>query len=140
MRVMLVGTAITIVATTFLTIFGNEILAIWVGPQMRASAIMLTVFGLQSVLYAYLQPVNFLLNGIGQFRVQVICGLLMAAVNLGLSILFVKHYGIVGAVLGTVIALLVVQVVPLTIVTKRVLSKLGQDSAKPSPEPMSAPS
>ena len=140
MRVMLVGTAITIVATTFLTIFGNEILAIWVGPQMRASAIMLTVFGLQSVLYAYLQPVNFLLNGIGQFRVQVICGLLMAAVNLVLSILFVKHYGIVGAVLGTVIALLVVQVVPLTIVTKRVLSKLGQDSAKPSPEPVRAPS
>ncbi len=138
MRVTIVGTSITIVATIFLIFFGNRILAIWIGPQVHATAAMLTAFGVQCVLYAYLQPVSFLLNGVGVFRVQVISALAMAVMNLVLSILFVKHYGIIGAVLGTVTSLLLVQVVPLTVVTKRVLRRYSQNSAGPAPEPMGA--
>jgi O-antigen/teichoic acid export membrane protein len=122
LRVTTWGTAVTIVSTIFLIFFGNRILAVWVGPQMHASPALLAAFALQCVVYAYLQPVNFLLNAIGQFRVQVICGLVMAAVNLTLSILLVRQFGIIGAVLGTVISLILVQVVPLTMVTKKVLA------------------
>jgi O-antigen/teichoic acid export membrane protein len=131
MRVAIGGTAITILATTILILFGNRILAVWVGPQIHASAALLTVFGLQCVLYAYLQPVSFLLNGIGKFRIQVITGLAMAALNLALSILFVRRYGVIGAVLGTVTSLVLVVVVPLTIVTMRTLNKLGRHPAGP---------
>jgi O-antigen/teichoic acid export membrane protein len=126
MRVVGFGTAITVIATAFLVYFGNKILAIWVGPQMHASPTLLAVFAIQCILYAYLQPINFLMNGIGKLRVQVISGLVMAFLNLALSIVFVKLYGIVGAVLGTVISQSLVQVVPLTAVTWRELKKLGQ--------------
>jgi O-antigen/teichoic acid export membrane protein len=130
-RVTLWGTVIAVVGTTILIIFGNRILAIWVGPQMLASPTLLTVFGLQCALYAYLQPIAFLLNGLGQLRAQVTCAMLMAVLNLGLSIYFVKHYGIIGAVLGTVIALTVVVVVPLTLVTRRTLRELAHHPQKP---------
>ncbi len=126
MRVAAFGTGISAVAAVLLVIFGNRILALWVGPQMHASKVLLAVFALLCVVNAYLQPITFLLNGLGQFRVQVIGAIVMAALNLGLSILFVKHYGIVGAVLGTVISLVVVLGIPLTIVTRGVLKSFDQ--------------
>ncbi len=129
-RVAVGGTVFTIVAAVFLAIFGNQILAVWVGPQMHASAALLAVFGFQSVLYAYLQPMNFLLNGVGQLRAQVIAALVMAVLNLALSIFFVIHYGIIGAVLGTVISTLVAQVVPLTVLTRSALKKFSQSSVE----------
>lgn len=133
-RVAVGGTALTIIAAVFLAIFGNQILAVWVGPQIHASAALLAVFGLQCILYAYLQPMNFLLNGVGRLQVQVICALVMAMLNLALSILFVIHYGIIGAVLGTVISVLVAQAVPLTILTRNILRKFSQSSLEPHSE------
>ena len=137
-RIAVSGTALTIIAAAFLAIFGNQILAVWVGPQMHASPALLTVFGLQCVLYAYLQPMNFLLNGVGQLRVQVVGALVMAVLNLALSILFVFRYGIIGAVLGTVISVLVAQVVPLTVVTRNVLNKFAQSSGEPHSQSVDA--
>jgi O-antigen/teichoic acid export membrane protein len=125
-RVSIGGTAITLVATALLIIFGNRILALWVGPQIPASRALLIALGVQCVVYAYLQPINFLLIGIGRFKIQVICATVMAFVNLGLSIVLVKRYGIIGAVLGTVIAQLLVQVIPLTIAVRGALRDLGQ--------------
>ena len=137
-RVAVGGTALTIIAVVLLVVFGNQILAVWVGPQIHASAALLTVFGIQCVLYAYMQPMNFLLNGVGQLRVQVICALVMAVLNLALSILFVIQYGIIGAVMGTVISVLVAQVVPLTVATRNALKRFSRSSAEPQLEPEDA--
>jgi O-antigen/teichoic acid export membrane protein len=126
LRVSIAGAVFTVFAVFVLMICGNRILAIWVGPQMTATPLLLAVFGVQCMVYAYLQPIGFLLNGTAQYRVQAICATCMAVLNLGLSILFVKYLGIVGAVLGTVIAQLMVQVVPLTLVTRQVLQSLPQ--------------
>ena len=124
LRVAVFGGVITALATLFLVVFGNRILMLWVGPQIQASRPLLMVFALQSILYAYLQPITFLLNGLGKLRIQVICSLAMAVVNLGLSILFVKLYGIIGVVIGTSLALLAVEVVPLTFAVRSVLRQL----------------
>lgn len=124
LRVVRWSMLITAVITVLFVVFGNAILHVWVGPQVHASLPLLILFGVQCMLYAYLQPIGFFLNGIGQLRAQVICGLIMTVVNLGLSIVLVKNYGIIGAVTGTVVALSVVQVVPLTWVVRRELSRL----------------
>jgi Na+-driven multidrug efflux pump len=94
------------------------------GAVIQASALLLTIFGIRCVLNAYLQPINYLMNGISELKVQVIAGLIMAAVNIFLSILFVRMYGIVGAVLGTVVAETIVLVVPMTVALNRTLRRL----------------
>jgi O-antigen/teichoic acid export membrane protein len=123
-RVAVGGTLLTVLLVSVLVIFGNRILAIWVGPQMHASMMLLAVLGALCIVNAYLQPITFLLSGIGEFRIQIIVALIMAVVNLALSIVFVKIYGIIGAVLGTVIAMLLVVVIPETLVTIRILRRL----------------
>lgn len=124
LRITIAGTVVTVIAVGVLILCGNQILHAWVDSQMHASTMLLTALGAQTVLYAYLQPISFLLNGIGQFRAQVISGLMMAVLNLALSILFVKNFGVIGAVFGTIGALILVQVAPLTIVVRRELKRL----------------
>jgi O-antigen/teichoic acid export membrane protein len=123
-RVSIFGTIIALCAAVVLFVWGNRILTIWVGPNVQASSSLLLSFAALSVIYAYLQPINFLMNGIRRFRVPVICAIANAVLNLGLSILFVKHLGIIGAVLGTLTATVLVQVVPLTIETQKILKEL----------------
>jgi O-antigen/teichoic acid export membrane protein len=124
-RVTIAGTISTVVIAGGLVLFGRQIIAAWVGPKLVVSESVLLVFGLQCIVYAYLQPVGFLLNGLSRYRIQAWCAALMAILNLALSILFVKHFGILGAVLGTTVAQVVVQVIPLTIAAKSELSKIG---------------
>jgi O-antigen/teichoic acid export membrane protein len=138
LRVTIGGTAVTVVAVVFLVFFGNKILDVWVGPQIHGSLALMTAFALQSVLYAYLQPISFFLNGIGKFREQVISGLIMAVVNLALSIVLVRSYGIIGAVLGTILSLILVQVAPLSFVVRRELRKLRALPTESDPKPVSA--
>ncbi|MGB6192359.1 MAG: oligosaccharide flippase family protein [Terracidiphilus sp.] len=135
LRVTIGGTAITIVVVVLLILFGNAILRLWVGPQIHTAPALMIAFAVQSVLYAYLQPVSFLLNGIGRFKEQVISGLVMAVVNLGLSIVLVRSFGIIGAVLGTILALILVQVAPLSVVVRRELRRLGDLPADADLEP-----
>jgi O-antigen/teichoic acid export membrane protein len=114
----------TFAATLILVIYGNIILTLWVGPQMRVSFALLLAFGVRCVLSAYLQPLSFLLNGMGKLRAQAIIAILMSIFNLVLSILFVRSFGVIGAILGTVIAELTVVVIPETIIVGRVLKRL----------------
>jgi O-antigen/teichoic acid export membrane protein len=127
-RVSVAGTIVACIAAACLAVWGNRILALWVGPQMHASTRLLLTFAALSVVYAYLQPINFLLNGVRAFKVPVICAIIYALANLGLSIVFVKRYGIIGAVLGTLTATVLVQTIPLTITAQRILRSLLTDS------------
>lgn len=133
-RVTIGGTAVTIVGVGFLILFGNRILDLWIGPQIHASLALMTAFAVQSVLYAYLQPISFFLNGIGRFREQVVSGLIMAFVNLALSIILVRSFGIIGAVLGTIASLILIQVGPLSVVVRRALNDLRELPGTPDPQ------
>jgi O-antigen/teichoic acid export membrane protein len=76
------------------------------------------------VLSAYLQPLSIFLNGVGRIKEQAIIALSMAVVNLALSIVLVIHFGVIGAILGTIISEIVIVLVPGTIIANRALSQL----------------
>lgn len=120
-RVVLLGVVIALISSVLLYASADRILMVWVGPGIHASRPFLAVLGISCVAAAYLQPVGFLLNGLTRYRAQVICGLAMAVTNLILSIALVKVYGIIGAILGTAISTIVAQVIPLTLVIRRLL-------------------
>jgi O-antigen/teichoic acid export membrane protein len=118
------GMAATTMLTIFLVVFGNRILALWVGPQIHASIPLLIVFGILSVLNAFVTPVIFLLNGLAQIKIQVVVFMAMSVVNLTLSIIFVKHFGIIGGALGSVVAEALIVVLPLSIAVRNSLRKM----------------
>lgn len=123
-RVAVVGIGTNLVLSVFLVFFGNRLLALWVGSQVHASTGLLIALGITCVVNSYVGTASTLLNGLGKFRFQVVFGLLMAVFNLGLSITLVKRLGITGAALGTLIATILVQCVPMAYLTRRSLREL----------------
>lgn len=119
------GMAVTAMITLILVIFGNRILALWVGPQVHASIPLLIVLGIVCVLNAFVTPVSFLLNGLSQIRIQVLVFMAMSVVNLTLSIIFVKRFGIIGGALGTAVSETLVVILPLSIAVRNSLRKMN---------------
>jgi O-antigen/teichoic acid export membrane protein len=73
---------------------------------------LLIAFGLYLIVNCLHAPLSMLLNGLSVVRFQLACWVAMAIVNLGLSIVLTKRFGVPGVVFGTVIANLVCFVLP----------------------------
>lgn len=134
-RMAIAGFAVASIVTIIFVRFGNSLLKVWVGPEFHASLLLLSLFGARCALSAYLQPINFLLNGLNRLKTPVALSLGMAILNLALSILLVRRIGIIGAVIGTIIAETFVLVIPLTIIATSALKALEM---LPEAEPSSA--
>lgn len=124
-RVITVCGTVTLALSIVLVLFGNRIIRVWVGPQIHASESLLIALGLLGVLSAYLNPIIFLLNGAGELKVLTFTDVVSSIVNVSLSIVFVKEYGIIGAAMGT-IAGFIIRIIPVSIVTRKVLQRLNQ--------------
>ncbi len=116
--------SVTAVLTLSLVLCGKWILRLWVGPGLHVSLPLLVAFGVRCVLSAYLQPLSFFLNGIGKLKEQAVIAVAMSVINLGLSIVLVMHFGVIGAILGTVVAEILVVLIPETILAQRALRSL----------------
>lgn len=126
LRVTTVLLGANLLGATVLILFGNRILAFWIGREFQTSTGLFAALGAMSVISSFVGSTSVLLNGLSKFRAQVIFGLLMAGLNLPLSIFFVRRYGIVGAALGTIIAQTLVQVIPMTILVRDSLRDISR--------------
>jgi O-antigen/teichoic acid export membrane protein len=116
--------AVTIIILVVLLAFGQKILLIWVGPQIRVTFALLAAFAARSAMSAYLYPASTLLTGLGKIRTLAVLAMIMAVFNIALSIVLVKLYGTIGAILGTVIAEVVFALLPTYIVVSRSLREM----------------
>ena len=89
-----------------LIIFGNPIIALWVGVKYQASYLILVLLLVPKTLYlAQASSVKILL-GIGQHRRLAAVLVLEGVANLLLSLVLVRRMGIVGVAWGTALPLL----------------------------------
>jgi len=100
-RLELAGGVATILALSFA---GRPLIAAWVGPTNVASV---SVFGLAIALVlmeVVIHPAAVLAAAAGGERRMAVFNNVEAILNLGLSIVLVIRYGVVGVIAGTVIA------------------------------------
>lgn len=81
-------------------VMGETFISLWMGPEFRASASILTILTIAALAHLIELPPSIILLGIGRHRIVAWFTLAQALVNLGLSIFFVQHYEVVRAVLG----------------------------------------
>ena len=85
--------------------WGKAAIRLWIGPSFDYSATILQVLLIGHVL-SFTQGISGeLLLGAGRHRVFAIWSLIAAVVNIGLSIILVKHIGLIGVAWGTTIPL-----------------------------------
>jgi O-antigen/teichoic acid export membrane protein len=89
-----------------LVIFGAGLLEAWVGERYVSSAVLITILAVPTFASLPQSTAWAVLYGISKHRVPTVLNLLNAAANLGLSILWVKPFGLVGVALGTALPLM----------------------------------
>jgi O-antigen/teichoic acid export membrane protein len=128
---LLFGVGSTTVLVLFLLLSGQQLIGWWAGSEAVPPFALLPWMGAWSVINCTMTAVSCLLNGSGNTFGQTIYGTLTAIVNVGLSILLVQTYGIVGVIAATVIAYLLFDVGPGLLETMLVLKRLIAQVAHP---------
>lgn len=90
--------------TVCLVAFGQPLIAIWMGPGFEGSAAPLYLLAAAGVVLVAAGPLGNLLLVGGRHRLVAFSCLGEGIVNLLLSIVLVRAYGIVGAAIGTAVA------------------------------------
>jgi O-antigen/teichoic acid export membrane protein len=114
----------TIAIVGFLTIFGTEIIQLWAGTAAVPPFPVLIWMALWRLMLSTLLVGSCLLNATGHLKGMTIYGTVTAVLNLTLSILLAKTYGISGVIAGTVIAFAVANYLPTFLEVRSVLRKM----------------
>jgi len=88
----------------FLGFFGESIIRLWVGEANFVGVGVLLVLIAMNVFHAIGTPAAMMLQSAGRNRELMYSELLNAALNLVLSIVLIRRFGVIGAPLGTLIA------------------------------------
>lgn len=79
----------------------------WVGPEFSASPLVLQVLSLSVIVRVGSATAGTVLKGAGEHRLVAFTNVAAAFVNLALSIVFVKAFGLPGVALGTLVPICV---------------------------------
>jgi O-antigen/teichoic acid export membrane protein len=94
-----------------LVVLGKSVIEAWVGQRYVEVSYPVLLILLASAILVQAQGASVrILMGIGQHRTWAIVTLVEGLVNLGLSIILVRRYGIVGDALGTTIPLAITMI------------------------------
>jgi len=87
----------------------NPFIELWIGRTYLLSEVFVGVFVFEYYVSTMLGPIGSFRLGSGLFIQTKYVTLLMSVINLVVSILLVKRYGVIGVILGTVISRLLTQ-------------------------------
>ena len=114
----------TLAIVTVLTIFGGEIIRLWAGREAVPPLSVFIWMALWQLMLSTLLVGSCLLNAIGRLKGMTTYGTVTAILNLTLSILLARKYGITGVIAATVIAFAVANYVPTFLEVRSVLRKM----------------
>jgi O-antigen/teichoic acid export membrane protein len=97
-------------AAVWLYFWGNDAISIWVGPDIASdvSPNLMTLLAIYLPLVVWNSTWAFPITALGRFRWQLLIIGFEAIANLGLSLWLVRHWGITGVAVGTLLPAAVV--------------------------------
>ncbi|NHC46361.1 lipopolysaccharide biosynthesis protein [Motilibacter aurantiacus] len=119
-KAILLGAVVNVPAAVLLFLAGAPLIRAWTAEDpVSVPTSLLLAFAVWTLVTTFQGPYAMLLNGAHVVRFQVVCSVLMAAANVGLSIALTRALGVAGPVWGTVIAQLVFITVPSAVYVRR---------------------
>lgn len=113
-----VGAALLVVA--------RPVLRLWVGDAVVPSTVFLVSLFVYVIVWGVSGPMAMLFNGCGVVKLQLVLAVTMVTVNFPLSIALLDPLGVAGPVVGTVVAQLIVVLLPGFLVMRRLFGSPPQ--------------
>jgi len=105
--VLLKGTQISVLSVVPLAmtmfVFAGPMVRAWVGPKFADAVRVLEVLMVVVAIRVSNSSATTVLKGAGRHRFLAVTNLTMAIVNLGLSLLWIRPYGLIGQAMGTLV-------------------------------------
>jgi O-antigen/teichoic acid export membrane protein len=130
-RALVVSTALNAVGCFGLALVGRTVTRLWVGQEYVPPYSLLWVLAGWTVVSTAVVQASYLLAAVERLRVIALTSVLMVPLNLALSVALTHQVGLTGPLLGSLAALLLVQLVPLVVCTTRLLRELEAGGAGP---------
>ncbi|MFP3564938.1 oligosaccharide flippase family protein [Paraburkholderia sp. SIMBA_030] len=102
----------TLALSSFLVLFGNQIMEAWVGKTITPSLAILSSFAIWKILEAVGSTFAVFLNGANIIRTQLILGFVTACSAVALKIFLTREIGFIGVIFGTSISYAVFSITP----------------------------
>lgn len=114
---------ITALAGVILTVTGQTLIRLWLGPALVPPVGLLVALALWTTYGSFVFPYSQLLNGAGILKPQVALGIGMAIANLAISLALTRWIGLPGPPLGSLLAHITVALVPTLLLTRSLLRR-----------------
>ncbi len=112
LRVTLGTLGVATVISGAIVLLGDRIATVWVGPDLVPPRQLFVAFGVWSVYSLFMTQVGFLLNAAQIVGRQIVMALGMTAANISLSLYLVHRIGIIGPLIGSLVAHIVFTGIP----------------------------
>jgi O-antigen/teichoic acid export membrane protein len=129
----MIGTiALNAVCVTILLFFGRGLIRLWAGPAAVPAWPLLFAMCAWALISGCMTVESCLLAALNRTRVQAVLSIVAAALNIVLSVMWVKQVGSPGVIAGTIVSYLVVLVVPQTLIVRRLwINELAAPPSRP---------
>ena len=106
-RLLVQGTrlslAMVIPMALLLALLADDLVTVWVGDRFAASVPILRVLAVVAVIRIGTSTAFSLLKGAGEHKVAAVSSVVNAVANLGLSVVLVQRWGLLGVAVGTLV-------------------------------------
>jgi len=107
---------------TVYIILGKQFIGLWMGAEYSAdTGNILAVLSVMTLFSLPHYTISGILLGLNKHRLMAYCRILEGIANIGLSILLIKHMGLMGAAFGVAIPHLIMVIIVLPIIITRVV-------------------
>ncbi|HTV66338.1 MAG TPA: lipopolysaccharide biosynthesis protein [Bryocella sp.] len=111
-----------------LLLFGRALIRLWAGAAAVPAWPLLAAMCVWALISGCMTVESCLLAALNRTRAQAVLSIIAAAVNLALSIVWVRRAGSLGVIGGTIASYLIVLVVPQTMIVRKLWTKeLGRE-------------
>jgi len=124
--------ALNLVCAAILLAVGRGMIRIWAGGAAVPAFALLLAMCVWAVINGFMSVESCLLAALDRTREQAVLSMLAAAVNIFLSLLWVRQIGALGVIGGTIVSYLLVLVLPQTMLVRRVWKDQLSTASEPS--------
>ena len=101
---LMVGAGLVLVGSV--AAFSRDFVTLWVGPQLYAGDLLCLATLGSVIVFAFMLPYSWAIDVAGDARLRLLPSTIGSVLNLALSVVFVKRWGVAGVALGTLCAYL----------------------------------
>ncbi len=94
-----------LVGILFMILLSKQVIFLWMGDKIQVPFLLIVLMGIYTIILVWNNIFAYLFNGIGKIKSLIIGSVIVATINIPLSVYCAKYLGVSGVILATIASL-----------------------------------